>query len=127
MYFYTVFSVQTMLYVLSFRIQFIQHHISIWLMTSSKGNNLIKFRHPFQKTYRIRSNSYIGLSNWSILNLDRQHYIIGFSWILLTVNDCLVYIKDQCLFIKIWFRTRKVYFPFFDFCKSWRFDSIVIP
>ena len=58
-----VFSVQSVFYILSFRIQFIKDYVCIGFMAGSEGDNFVYFRHALNETDSVGTNSDICLGS----------------------------------------------------------------
>ena len=59
----TISAIETVLHKLSVRIDFVQHHICIGLVTRSESNYLEMFGHPFEETDGVGSDSDVGLGS----------------------------------------------------------------
>lgn len=59
----TISAVETVLHKLSVRIDLIQNHIRIGLVTCSESNDLEMFGHPFEETDGVGSDGDVGLGS----------------------------------------------------------------
>ena len=61
MYLHAVFAVETMLDVLSFRVQLVQHHIGIRLVASGESYDLVELGHFLEETYGVGADGDVSL------------------------------------------------------------------
>lgn len=126
MNFYTIPSIQPVLNVLSFRIELVEHHVCVWFVTGSKGNNFVYPRHSFDEADSVGPNCDICLSSRAILYLNGQHDVMRFRRILLTMNYSFIDVQNQCLLSDVRLGPRQVYLLFFNLGKRGGFYLVVI-
>ena len=116
-----------MLDVLSFRVQLVQHHIGIRLVASGECNDFVELGHSLEETYGVGADCDVSLSCRPIFHLNRKHDIVWFCLIFLAVNNGLIDVQNQCLFVAIGLRRAEIHPPVLNIREGRRLDSIVIP
>lgn len=56
-----IFAIETMLDVLPFRVELIQHHVCIGLMTGGECEDLVVFRHSLEEANGVGADSDVSL------------------------------------------------------------------
>lgn len=126
MNFYAIPSIQSVLNVLSFWIQLVKHYVCVWFVAGSEGNNFVNSRDSFDETDSVGSNCDVRLSSRAILYLNRQHDVMRFRRILLTMNYSFIDVQNQCLLSHVRLGPRQVYLLFLYFRKRGWLYLVVI-
>jgi hypothetical protein len=115
--FYAVFAIETMPYVLPFWVKLIEYYVCVGFVAGCKGDDFIVLCHSFEETDSVGSDSDVGVSCGSVLDLDRKGKIIGLGGIFLTVKNGLININEQSFFVVIILVARQDHLFLFKICK----------
>lgn len=110
-----VLAVKSVLYVLSLRVDLVQHHVCVGLVTCSKSHYFVYFAHSLQKSYGVGSDCYIGVGRGPVLDLNWQLQVIAPSGFLLAMQQSLVNIDQQSFLSNISFVAGEDDSPLFEF------------
>lgn len=85
------------------RVEKIQDGIGILLIRCCEGNNLVVLIGLSKTFVKVWTNVYSGVGKarraiFFIIERDADEDVGGLSWILKTMNHCLVDVEDHCLF-----------------------------
>ena len=79
-------------------IQILAHHRPIALVAGSKHYYLKVLRQGLQSLDGLRADVDASLYNLAAWELQVQNCIVGYVCVIVAVDECLVQVKDQCIF-----------------------------
>lgn len=97
-------AVKSMFDELFVRVDFVQDHICIRLMTGRESDDFERFRHLFQKTYGIWPDRDVRVGILAVLQFNWKDQVMGLSGLFFAMNDRFIDVNHQSFSLVIfWF------------------------